>query len=274
MTGNSAAVAAPHSFRRVVPDYSFQKVAGAIREAIVQRELKPGDRLPAQRELQAVFGVSKVTVIGALRQLEADGVIATQVGRHGGAIVLDPSRQPLTRALGFLLDMEQVNLTEVKELRDSVEVQTARLAAQRATPEQIAQLNSVLCRLDTLAAAPAGAPEPASYLELDLEFHAILAEASGNRLLSAWMQVLRHHLLQHPTAVSPPKQRVLNRSLQALLVAITAGSPDAAAQAMAVHLVDSYRNVDIQRQGAAQRAPGPNAPACAPAPVCDGDNHA
>lgn len=260
MTGNSAAVAAPRSFRRVVPDYSFQKVAGAIREAIVRGELKPGDRLPAQRELQAVFGVSKVTVIGALRQLEADGVIATQVGRHGGAIVLDPSRQPLTRALGFLLDMEQVDLTEVKELRDSVEVQTARLAAQRATPEQRAQLRGVLTRLDTLAAAPDGAAESASYLELDLEFHAILAEASGNRLLNAWMQVLRHHLLQHPTPVSPPKQRVLNRSLHALHAAVGAGSPDAAAQAMAVHLVDSYRDVETQRQGPTQRAPLPGAP--------------
>jgi DNA-binding GntR family transcriptional regulator len=100
------------------------------------------------------------------------------------------------------------------------------------------------------------------------ELHAILAEASGNRLPSAWMQVLRHHLLQHPTPVSKPKQQVLNRSLHSLLDAMAAGSPDGGAQAMTVHLVDSYRNLEIQRQGPAQHAPLPGAPSLA------GDAHA
>lgn len=248
MRAPSTPVHAPRSFQPVAPDYSFQKVATAIREAIVRGELKPGDRLPSQRELQEVFAVSKVTVIGALRHLEADGVIAIQVGRHGGAIVLDSGRQPLNRALGLLLDMEQVNLTEVKELRDSMEVQIARLAAQRATPEQVARLDDVLIRLDALARSPGVGP--ASYLELDLEFHATLAEASGNRLLSAWMEVLRHHLLQHPTPVSKPQQQVLNRSLRHLLdQGVTPRLPDAAAQAMATHLIDSYRNVEAQATG-------------------------
>jgi len=241
----STPVNAPRSFQPVAPDYSFQKVAAAIREAIVRGELKPGDRLPAQRELQEVFAVSKVTVIGALRHLEADGVIAIQVGRHGGAIVLDSSRQPLNRALGLLLDMEQVNLTEVKELRDSMEVQIARLATQRATPEWIAQLGDILVRLDALAQSPGTGP--VSYLELDMEFHATLAEASGNRLLSAWMEVLRHHLLQHPTPVSKHQQQVLNRSLRLLFdQGVKAGLPDEAAQAMTTHLIDSYRNVEVQ----------------------------
>jgi DNA-binding FadR family transcriptional regulator len=236
---------APRSFQPVAPDYSFQKVANAIRQAIVRGELKPGDRLPAQRELQEVFAVSKVTVIGALRHLEADGVIAIQVGRHGGAIVLESSRQPLNRALGLLLDMEQVNLGEVQELRDSMEVQIARLAAQRATSEQVARLGDLLARLDALAEAPGeGSP---TYLELDMEFHAALAAASGNRLLSAWMEVLRDHLLRHPTPVTKQQQRVLNRSLRLLLdEGIRAKAPDQAAQAMTTHLVDSYRNVEEQ----------------------------
>ena len=253
MDGPRTPVQAPSSFQRVAPDYSFQKVALAIREAIVRGELKPGDRLPPQRELQEVFGVSKVTVIGALRHLEADGVIAIQVGRHGGAIVLDSRHQSLNRALGLLLDMEQVNLSEVKELRDSVEVQIARLAAQRATPEQVTHLDQVLARLEELASAGRLSVQT-SYIMLDMEFHSTLAEASGNRLLSAWMQVLRHHMLQHPSSITAQQQAELNRSLRQLVDdGIRQAQPDAAAHAMSLHLIDSYRHA--QRPGATV-APG------------------
>ncbi len=237
------------NYQHFDPLTAFKKVALAIREAVVRGELQTGDRLPSQRELQEVFGVSKVTVIGALRHLEADGVIAIQVDRHGGAIVLDSARQSLQRALGLLLDMEHVNLTEVKELRDSLEVQIARLAAQRAQPAQIAKLDSVVRRLDSVAQG-AALPGPISYLVLDMESHATLAEASGNRLLSAWMEVLRYHLLQNPSPVNAERQVELNQSLHQLLDGgIRPGNPEVAGQAMARHLIDSYR-VTMQ-QGAA-----------------------
>jgi len=238
----TAVAAVPRSFQRIAPDYSFQKVAAAIRAAIVRGELRPGDRLPAQRELQEVFGVSKVTILGALRILETDGLIEVQVGRNGGAVVVDGANHSLNRAIGLLLDMEQVNLAEVAELRDTVELQIARLAARRASPEQVVRLEDLLARLEANSQETAPVPDGEPYVVHDLRFHSALADASGNRLLSACMQVLYHHLVRHPVPVTPWQRVELNRSLRALLdQGIKAGRPAVAAEAMATHLADSYR---------------------------------
>ena len=228
------------SFARITPDYSFQKVAQAIRQAIARGELKPGDRLPSQRTLQSMFGVSKVTILGALRNLEADGLIRIQVGRNGGAVVLDPTRHSLSRAIDFLLNMERVDLDDVAELRDAIELQSARLAAQRATAEHVTALADLIGRLE--AHARSADADPAAYLALDLEFHTTLADASGNGLLSACMEVLYHHLIQQPAPLTGAQQAILNAPLRRLLEqGVKAGDAPAAAAAMAAHLADSRR---------------------------------
>jgi GntR family transcriptional repressor for pyruvate dehydrogenase complex len=248
-------------FAPVAPDYAFQKVAAAIRQAMARGELSPGDRLPPQHELQRAFGVSKFTVVEALRVLEADGLLRVQVGRSGGAVVLDPSRHSLSRSIGLLLDMDRVNIEEVRELRATVETRVARLAARNARPGQVAHLESLLGRLEQLTTEAAaaqgegqrdgqregqgghpGEPDYARFGALDLEFHAALSEASGNRLLHACMDVLYHHVIRFVARVDVRELDRLNRSLRRLLEAgIKAGDPDAAAQAMEQHLTDSYR---------------------------------
>jgi GntR family transcriptional repressor for pyruvate dehydrogenase complex len=233
------------SFGQVAPDYSFQKVATAIREAIARGELTPGDRLPPQRTLQAVFGVSKVTLLEALRVLEADGLLRVQVGRNGGAVVLDAGRHSLTRALGLLVDMDQVNVEEVRELRTTVETQAARLAARRATPEQIERLEALMVRLETLERTTGAAPDYALFGALDLEFHTTLAEVCGNRLLHACMDVLYHHVIGRVVPMPLHELARLNRSLRRLLdQGVKGRAPHLAARAMERHLADSYRLIE------------------------------
>lgn len=234
------------SFDRVSPDYSFQKVAAAVRQAITRGELKAGDRLPPQRELQDVFGVSKVTILEALRVLEADGLVQVQVGRTGGAVILEPGRHSLARAIGLLLAMDQITLAEVAEVRVSVELQIARLVAQRLTPEHLVLLESLLGRLEALAAVPAEPADGTLYSALDLEFHTALADACGNRLLSACMQVLYHHVMRRAVAVSATTQAELNRSLRTLVEdGLKRRQPDAAVDAMRTHLAESFRVLGI-----------------------------
>jgi GntR family transcriptional repressor for pyruvate dehydrogenase complex len=254
-------------FQPVSPDYPFQKVAAAIRGAVARGELAPGDRQPTQRALQQAFGVSKFTVVEALRVLEADGLVRVEVGRAGGAVVLDPSRHSLSRSIGLLLDMDQVNLEEVRELRATVETRVARLAARRARPAHVAHLEALLGRLEALEAAaadergdrgrPAPEPDAARFGALDLEFHTALAEASGNRLLHACMDVLYHHAIRFVAPVDLAEIAHLNRSLRRLLDrGIKAGSPEAAARAMEQHLKDSYRIIAAAGQRAGAEAGG------------------
>jgi GntR family transcriptional repressor for pyruvate dehydrogenase complex len=235
-------------FRRVLAEHRFHKVAAAIREAVARGELQPGDQLPPQRELQQAFGVSRVTILEALRLLEADGLVEVQPGRNGGAVVLDASRHSLSRAVSLLLDTHHVDLAEVRELRTAIEVLAARLAAERATPEQIGFMENLLRRLDARARHPqpvrSGLVDTVtddSYLALDLEFHTAVAAASQNRLLSALMEVFYHQLVGQAVPVDPAMQARLNASLHDVLErGIKAREPEAAAAAMAVHLAESF----------------------------------
>jgi GntR family transcriptional repressor for pyruvate dehydrogenase complex len=246
--GRSAA-----TFEPIAADYRFQKVAAALRQAVTRGELAPGDRLPPQRELQKQFGVSKPTIVGALRVLEADGLIRTQVGRNGGAVVLDPGASALARGLELLVDMERVGLDEVRELREVVEVQTARRACVRATAGQVAHLEELVTRLEALQQAPQVEPTLEQHGLLDLEFHLGLAGASGNRLLRACMDVLYAHLVRTPVRVARADQLRLDRSLRRLLEeGIKARSPDAAERAITQHLADSY---EILSRGPPTRRP-------------------
>jgi DNA-binding FadR family transcriptional regulator len=143
-------VAAGRSSERVSPDHAFQKVAAAIRAAASRGKLKSGDTLPSQRQLQEQFGVSKVTILEALRLLEAEGLVRVRPGRNGGALVLDASRHSLGRAIRLLLDMDHVDLREIWEGRRTIEAQAARLAAEWASPAHVARLEARLARLEEL----------------------------------------------------------------------------------------------------------------------------
>jgi GntR family transcriptional repressor for pyruvate dehydrogenase complex len=239
--------AAP-SFAPVTADYSFQKVAAAIRQAIARRELTPGDRLPPQRELQDQFGVGKSTITGALRVLEADGVIRTQVGRNGGAIVLDPGSRALARGIDLLVHLDQVNLDEVRELRVAVEVLAARLAAERATADHVARLDDLVSRLEELDRRPAQEPVREPSGQLDLEFHLALADASGNRLVRACMDVLYAHVIRNTVPVQRPDQVRLTRSLRHLVDrGLKRRAPGAAERAIKAHLEDSFQILGTPR---------------------------
>src|SRR5262245_41541207 len=140
-------------------DRSFQKVAAAIRSAVSQGALQPGDALPSQRRLQQIYGVSKVTILEALRLLETEGLVRVRLGRTGGAVVLEPGRHSLARAIGLLVEMDRVDQGEVWELRRTVEVEAARLAAVRATPEHLARLDALLRALEARSDGPDAPPD-------------------------------------------------------------------------------------------------------------------
>src|ERR687886_1846181 len=93
------------AFSRVVPTRASSDVVAQIREAILSGRVKPGDRLPTERELAAQFGVSRVTIRDALRALEAGGLIRVRVGGNGGPYVAEPDIAQLSDSLGTHLQL-------------------------------------------------------------------------------------------------------------------------------------------------------------------------
>ncbi len=157
----------------------YQAIAARIMELILHTGLKPGDRLPTERELGRELGVSRHTVSQAVKVLAVSGVLRS---RQGSGIYVTRTSPPT--ATGFIDvtvrgDPQQVQ--QLCEFRMTLEIQTARLAAERITPRLLRRIEeAALATRDS-----AERQEGSQFSEADTEFHLGIAEASGNAYLAS-----------------------------------------------------------------------------------------
>jgi len=151
---------------------------------ILEENLRPGDKLPSERELISRFSVGRSSLREAIRILHAIGLVKVSVGEgmfvgHGDLSLI---AQPLT--LGLLMGEQSRN--ELIETRRLVEIETAGLAAKRATEEDI---ETIRAHLETMRGTQ-GMPD--RYAQADLEFHLAIARGAHNRILYNLLHALRH----------------------------------------------------------------------------------
>ena len=146
-----------------------------IRALIREGRLRPGDRLPPERDLCERFGVSRVTVREALRVLEAGGLIDVRVGARGGAFVTLPTRARLGEGLADLLQLSPLTAAEVTEARMVFELGIVPLVVERATEED-------LVALERLCEEQQAALDDERYtMEMSAEFHVRVAASTHNK---------------------------------------------------------------------------------------------
>src|ERR1700754_728063 len=164
-------------FSRVNPGRASEMIVDQIRLLIRDGQLKPGDRLPAERELGEKFGVSRVTVREALRGLEANGMVTIKVGARGGAFVTAPTSARLSEGIIDLLALSELTDKEVTEARQILELGIIPMVCERATDEDINDLLAICDRGDEAA-------ENGAYpMSLSAEFHPRVARASHNKAI-------------------------------------------------------------------------------------------
>ena len=151
-----------------------QVIVDQIRALIRQGRLRPGDRLPPERDLCERFGVSRVTVREALRVLEAGGLIEVRVGARGGAFVTSPSHARLGEGLADLLQLSPLTAAEVTEARMVFELGIVPLVVERATEDDLVALER-LCE-DQQAALD----DQRYTMEMSAEFHVRVAASTHN----------------------------------------------------------------------------------------------
>src|SRR5579875_1255984 len=137
--------AEPGLFNRVSVGRISEIIVEQIRLLMRQGQLKPGDRLPPERDLCERFGVSRVTVREALRMLESSGLVEIRVGARGGAFVTAPSSDRVGEGLADLLSLSVISATDMTEIRMVLETGIVPLVCDRATSEDLADLESI-CR--------------------------------------------------------------------------------------------------------------------------------
>ena len=218
---------------------------------MVLGELTPGSSLPSEGELAARFEVSRLTVREAVKMLAGRGLL--DVGRGRRAVVKEPTGAAFSDFLSTVIHNDPKGLFDLIELRMSLEVQSATLAARRATRAGIAALESAVQGMRDAAADGKAGIDPESseqrFHEHDVGFHEAVALSSGNRLISYLFEAMaaplrrsfplsrRGHDLRGHTVDDTIAAH------QAILDAIRDGNPKAAGAAMRAHLEDTERDI-------------------------------
>jgi DNA-binding FadR family transcriptional regulator len=206
-----------------------------IKEAILSGQFAPGDKLPPETQLAEQFGVSRPTIREALGQLVSAGLIRKIPGVAGGSFVnsvtTESLSQTLSESVDTILRLGELDIEEITVVRRVLEIPAARMAAHNRTPEHLARMHSIVDRQRTTTLDD---PEIPTY---DLSFHTTVADASGNRLLGAFVGAL--HSATAPASyieLTPQVGRTTVKQHMAITAAIESESAQEAADAMEEHL--------------------------------------
>ena len=206
---------------------------------IVDNDLQPGSVLPSTAALCERFATSRPVVREALSALEAVGLVEVSNGRN--AMVRELDGHLIKLFLSRVLHNNKRPLTDMMDVRIPLEIQAARLAAERASGHDHQVLDDLLLQMDAALLDTAGYPL------LDIAFHLAIARATGNGALEWFSDALRHELTT--VMVEVRRYREINdlvgdEQLQhrKIAAAIRAGDPVAAELAMREHMksAESY----------------------------------
>lgn len=214
------------------------RAAERILDMVISGGLKPGERLPPERELCGRLGVSRTVVREALNLVEARGLISIEHGR--GAVVSGGEPRAVRDTLGLLLRVQPKTLWELLEMRGILEVEVAGLAAERAGAEDIEEMRVQVGRMGRSIDAPEG------YVDADVAFHASLARAARNGVLLTMLEPVVD-LLRASRKVSAARpgnaQRALGEHYR-ILAAVESGDAGGAREAMRSHLANTARDIE------------------------------
>ena len=219
-------MAATPDFEPIVTRKATDLIADQIRRRIFAREFTSGEFLPSEAELVRQTQSSSASVRGALRALEAQGLIQMRSGRSGGAIVRLPGESELAATVNQLIRGQAISLEDLLEMQQAIEPVCAELAALHHRREDLDELQLAL---DLVKSSGADASQ---MLEAHSRWHAAVARASGNELLAglmvalvSWISVaVQEHRLEIAWVGSEPYEEIT--------VAITAGEAEQARRAM------------------------------------------
>ena len=207
-------------------------------DSIASGRLRPGDRLPSERELGDMFGVSRTVVREAVRSLQAKGVVDVRSGR-GATVVAVPATH-LTETLKLFLTgargSDAVAPEQISEIRAMLEVRIVELACDRTTDHELAAMGAAIEAME--------ADEDAQMAsEHDVAFHRLIAVATHNPLFVILLDSVGDVLIEirhRSLIIEGRKARAVEQHRQ-ILEALMARDPRDAVAAMKNHLDDSRR---------------------------------
>jgi GntR family transcriptional repressor for pyruvate dehydrogenase complex len=221
-------------FQPIKPKKVSSQIADQIRSSILAGEFSPGDKLPPERELAEMFGVSRPSVREALNVLAAAGLVMSYQG--GGTVVMSLVETVAGNPLTELIRYEQERALDVIEVRKGMESWTAYYAAERALPEDLRRLEEII---DGMRRNLEGLQQSE---DLDANFHIVIARATHNIVWLHLMQSLFDAMKEFQQSVwravylTSEDHHLLFRHHSRIFKCIRSKDPVAAREAMLEHL--------------------------------------
>lgn len=214
-SGNQPASTA--SFHPVVTKRACEAIYEQVKDLINKGELKPGDRLPSERNMMEKFQRSRPTIREALRMLERSGYIRTIAGSNG-AVVLEPNNKNVEQTMEAAIQVGHISLAEMYEYRQVSEVASIGWAAERCTEQDAAALQAFLEKM-------AGEIEHCeTFIDMDPQLHGMLAAAAKNQLSSimnsTFSKIKREHVKQKMGSMSAAARKRMCRKIHEMHTAI------------------------------------------------------
>lgn len=237
------------TFQKLQAKRTFEEVVAQVREMLFQGTLKQGDRLPGERDLAVQLGIGRSALREALRSLEANGLIVLRKGKSGGAFISNGTTRVISENMSDLLRLSSISVDQLFEVRLWIQTGLARAACRHATKDDIERLRQNVAAGQHVHALGLSSKR----IEVNIEFHRILAEATRNpvaqiviRGLTDALKALIHEVGSHPIAS-------LYSDRLELVEALEKRDEDAAAAAMERILKttkQTYKRLERQKRAA------------------------
>lgn len=177
------------NFREIRTSRVFEDICEQIRDQLASGQLKPGAKLPGERDLAAAFGVGRPAVREALRTLEISGIVSIQKGARGGAFICEGDTQIMTKALRDFMLLGRISIDNLKEARIQIWSVVVKLACQRGTPEDFDAIERHIKYINSLSDIQLRAVAA-------LELFSMIAAASHNEIFVLLMDSLGNIIFQ------------------------------------------------------------------------------
>lgn len=250
----------PHrvEFRLVQTRRTFEEVTAQLRELLFGGSLRPGDRLPPERELSELLGVGRPALREALRTLEVSGLIELRKGKTGGAFVTSGNPRVVSSGMSDLLRMGNVSVEQLFEAREWILSALVRPACRRVTAEELEQMRENISVAERLHAE--GRYD--ERIERNFEFHTLVAMATQNPFAIIAVRGLTDALRSLIDKVGSDLAPTFFSNRRELIKALEARDEEAATKAVArmVKATEmTYKRLAQEKASIAARAAG-NAP--------------
>lgn len=242
-------------FRAVRTRRSFEVVCDQIREQLARGQLRPGDRLPPEKDLAEQFDISRSAVREALRSLEAAGLVEARTGINGGFFIHSGKPAALTQTVHDLVSLGQLSIANVTEARIELMAVAIRLACARATVEELDAIEADITYHTELFRNGRGSRNSKSVIE----FYRLIARATHNEVIVMMVDALSEIIRTLLAQVNPQPRKDIMQVRRKVLALLRARDAEAACKAMTKHLrnVSDYLESESRKSlPAASASPG------------------